>query len=132
MIEPFVRRAVVSFGRDKARSVDDPTWPDVAEVLRESAQRGGRVDLQGDVETEITVFAEKNAFHVTVSVDEIDFYFASNGSDPTNETEDIFGHSFVRHQVVRDLTLLSEVAKTFWSTGERSERVQWIHESIDG
>ncbi|HEX8617172.1 MAG TPA: hypothetical protein VF911_06280 [Thermoanaerobaculia bacterium] len=101
-------------------------------MLRESNCRGGRVGLQSDVETAMTVFAEKNALHVTVSVDEVDYYFASKGTAPTDETEDIFGHSFVRHQVIRDFATLAEVAKTFWSAGERSERVRWLHEAIDG
>lgn len=131
VIGAFVRRAVVSFGRGDTRSVDDPTWTDVEAMLRESNERGGRVDLQTDSDTEMTVFAEKNAFHVTISVDEIHFYFGSNGSEPTDETQDLFGHSFVRHQVINDISLTFEVAKTFWSTGERSERVRWLHEAID-
>ena len=42
VIEPFVRRAVVSFGRGVSRSIDSPTWTEVEAMLRESEERGGR------------------------------------------------------------------------------------------
>ena len=128
---PFVRRATVSFGRGHSGSVDNPTWPEVELILHESSERGGRVDLQSDDETEMTVFAENGTFHVTVSVGETDYYFASDGSEPTEETQDIFGHSFNRHQVIKNLASVADVAKTWWATGERSESMLWLHETLD-
>lgn len=85
--------------------------------------------LQSDVETEMTVFAEHGAFNLTISV-ETDYYFASDGSEPTDDTQDILGHSFSRYQVINFVSI-SDVAKTFWATGGRSECVPWLHETVD-
>ena len=132
LTSPFVRRARASFGRDDFQSVDHPSWPDTAKMLDQCNERGGRLDLQGETETEMTVFAENGAYHVTVSVDETDYYLAWNASEPTRQTLDVFGHSFERHQILKDIDVLRDIIKTFWATGTRSERVVWLHETLEG
>jgi hypothetical protein len=131
MATPFVRRAVAWFGQGDRDAVESPEWGDIARMLQQSAERGGRIDLESDSETEMTVFAEHGAFHITISMDECNYYFPSNGSEPTGECRDLYGHSFPADQILDDFALAADAVKTFWEEGGRSIRIQWILDSVE-
>lgn len=128
----FVRRLTISKVFGSYQSITDPSWSEVELALGQCRPPGAQIELLDESETQgMTIFCDRGLFHIGVTVSETDYFFFWNGEQATGQSLDIAGHSFPGHQVLDNVELVLEIAKVFWSTGQRFGTVKWIEERVE-
>lgn len=133
MSDPYVRSALVVFGRGRSEELPEPEWPAIEQALALLGTPAGgcRLDLASeDGRAVMTIFAEAPRFHLGLVVDETCFYYLSNGHRPTGRRLDVAGDVFEEHLVLEDRLAITAAAHEFFLHGSRLESGHWLEETI--
>jgi hypothetical protein len=133
MPRTFVTKIVAVYAGRPQKDFNHPSVTEVRELVADLGIDGAmRLDLYDEPETtSMTVFAEDNAFHLTISVEESTNYYYSNGGEANDELIEIAGHLFDSTQICHDRALAEEMILAFWKQGERLPGVEWEEEALD-
>lgn len=128
----FATTLTAVFGKRPPKTVVNPTEADVRELFADFGREGAlRLELADESEsTTMTVFAENDAFHFTISDQETDYFSFLNEEAEEGEAE-IAGHIFDERNVCRDRAVAEQIAIEFLKTGKPLASVQWTAESVE-
>src|SRR5947208_2585853 len=122
MQKPFVQVLKLTRKKNKPGAAhSDPTWEQVETMLRALNHEGpGRIELLDAAErVRMTVRGEPGAFHVGVSIDDVEFHFYSNGpAEADDELTEVAWDAVPEDQVCKDFDLVMTIARAFYEKGE--------------
>jgi len=131
-IEPFVKELDIAMMEGMGRTVTEPTWEQVKDVLSGfETNKVGRITIRNPKEIiSMVIHGQPSVYHIGICEKETNFYYFWNGLEATEDTVDVTWNIFDAHQICRNYTTLQKIVQYFYETGKRFEEVQWVSEHL--